>query len=138
MNGCVCAAISAPVRAQITPARASAEETSTLTIFACAYGERTNFRYSISRSLMSSANLPRPRSNRFSSLRGSACPTQVFAPFLLIALTPVSSPQRRLQAINQLLNLFLPQRLQQAASHGRKAPEDLRLTLPRHFCAGGV
>src|SRR5271168_4873968 len=115
---------------QATPASVSAAETSTRTIFACAYGERTNRRYNISRNLMSSANFPRPRSSRFSSLRGSGCPTQFLAPSFLIALTPISSSQRRLQSVDQLLNLLLTQRLQQTTRHRRQTAEDLRFTLP--------
>src|SRR5579864_3958576 len=84
---------------------------------------------------MSSANLPRPRSSRFSSLRGIGCPTHFLAPSFLIALTGFSSSQGRLQSINQFLHLFSPQRLQQAASHGGQTAEDLRFTLPSYFCA---
>src|SRR5579863_650363 len=84
---------------------------------------------------MSSANLPRPRSSRFSSLRGSAWPTQFGVPSFLVVLTPISSSQRGLQSINQLLNLFFSQRLKQPTSHGRQPTEDLRLALPSHFCA---
>src|SRR5581483_9252587 len=54
--------------------------------------------------------------------------------------------QRRLQRINQLLEVFPGEGLEQAAGHGDDAPEDLRITLPgdlrttvgwREFEAGG-
>ena len=51
-----------------------------------------------------------------------------------IALTALSSSQCRLQSVNQLLDLFLSQRLEQAARHRRQAAKDLGLALPGHFC----
>src|SRR5450759_1410822 len=102
---------------------------------------------------MSSANLPRPRNKRSSSLRGSAAPTQRPLPFFFssatffsatifgasanISRTKVSAPhelcQRRLQPVYQFLDLFLAQRFEQATGYGRQAAEDLSFTLPIHF-----
>ncbi len=106
---------------------------------------------------MSSANLPRPRNRRSSSLRGSEAPTQRLLPFFFSSATfssasllsaRYSPPQTfrgqgrprhtsyrqcRLQSVDQFLNLFLAQRFEHAAGDGRQAAEDLRFTLPVHF-----
>src|ERR1700687_6207630 len=109
---------------------------------------------------MSSANLPRPRNRRSSSLRGSAAPTQGRLPFFsssaMFSLTPFfqaqilgalpnisrtggSAPhelcQRSLQPVDHFLNLFLAQRFEQAAGDGGQAAEDLGFALPIHFCS---
>src|SRR5713226_81636 len=137
MKGFVCFAISAPVRAQMTPGTASAAAVSRPVNFACAYGERTNFRYSILRSLMSSMNLPRPRRSRLSSFRASPLPTQ--PPPLVPALKSVQSSVSRpnlsltkccLQAINQLLYILFSERLEQPARNGSQAPKNLCFALP--------
>src|ERR1700674_4246117 len=108
---------------------------------------------------MSSANLPRPRNRRSSSLRGSEAPTHGPLPFFFSSATFFSAPflsatvfsasanisragapaphelcQRRLQTVYQFLNLFLAQRFEQATGNGRQAAEDLGFTLPIHFC----
>src|SRR5439155_22473471 len=130
MKGCTWGRISVPVKVQITPGTASAAEVSMLTILAWAYGERTNFKYSISRNLMSSANLPRPRSRRFSSLRGRGLPTQFLlsvpeltcwssASYVLKsrraaldgqpgAAVPMYLLKGCLQSVNQLLHILSP------------------------------
>src|SRR5580658_716675 len=102
---------------------------------------------------MSSANLPRPRNRRSSSLRGRDAPTQLPPPFFFsfapfpsatifaasanISRTGVSAPhglsQRRLHAVYQFLNLFLAQWFEQSTGYGREAAEDLGLSLPSDF-----
>src|SRR6266852_6416600 len=98
---------------------------------------------------MSSANLPRPRSRRFSSLRGSDPPTHGPLPFFFsssatifgasanISRTGVSAPHElcecRLQAVDQFLNLFPAQWFEQAPGYGRQATENLRFSLPVDF-----
>src|ERR1039458_492390 len=103
----------------------------------------------MSRSLMSSANLPRPRNKRSSSLRGSAAPTQPPLPFFFSlsatifgasanisrarAPAPHELSERCLQPVDQFLNLFPAQRFEQATGYRRQAAEDLGFTLPVHF-----
>src|SRR6266852_1077582 len=99
---------------------------------------------------MSSANLPRPRNRRSSSLRGSEAPTQGPLPFFFsssvtifsasanISRTGVSAPhelcQRRLQSVDQFLNLFLAQRFEQTTGDRCLPSENLGFSLPVHFC----
>src|ERR1035437_3107835 len=107
---------------------------------------------------MSSANLPRPRNRRSSSLRGSAAPTQPPLPFFFSLSATIfgasanisrtegrlSAPhklsERCLQPVDQFLNLFLAQRFEQATGYGRQAAENLGFTLPVNFgseCGSG-
>src|ERR1700722_3413527 len=57
----------------------------------------------MSRNLVSSANLPRPLSRRFSSLRGIACPTQsILVESLTICLeSPIATPLANYQSISE-------------------------------------
>ena len=98
---------------------------------------------------MSSANLPRPRKRRSSSLRGSDAPTQGLLPFFFLSATIIAPPptsrarapaplwlrQRCLQTVDQFLNLFLPQWFEQTARNRGQPSENLRFALPVHFCA---
>src|SRR5260370_1781673 len=46
-------------------------------------------------------------------------------------------PKCRLQAVNQLLHIFFPERLEQPACNGRQTSENLCFALPRDFRATG-
>src|SRR5207244_13459568 len=101
---------------------------------------------------MSSANLPRPRSRRFSSLRGRGLPTQFLlsvpeltcwssASYVLKsrraaldgqpgAAVPTYLLKGCLQSVNQLLHALSTQRLEQPASDGRQPCEHRSFSLP--------
>src|ERR1700676_824260 len=86
-------------------------------------------------SLMSSTNLPRPRSKRASSLRGRPWPTHF--PFSAAVLTANLLPlaQGRLQTVDQLLHILFAQRLEQSSGDGSEAAKNLRFALPDDFGA---
>src|SRR5580693_9105725 len=83
----------APVMTARTRGCASAAAVSTEMIRACASGLRRMAPYSIPGSAMSSVNVPRPRTNRASSLRGSR-------PYALLIRGPVlGGPEHRLDDV---------------------------------------
>src|SRR5204863_10052052 len=104
---------------------------------------------------MSSANLPRPRSRRFSSLRGRGLPTQFLlsvpeltcwssASYVLKsrraaldgqpgAAVPTYLLKGCLQSVDEFLHLLSTQRLEQPARNRSQPSKDLCFSLPSHF-----
>src|SRR5262245_32204847 len=93
----------------------------------------------MSRSLRSSANLPCPRRRRLSSLRGIALPTQPAFCVVVLNETPREfSLECGLQSVDQLLNIFLAERLEQSTGNGGELAKDLGLALPGHLSTGSL
>src|SRR5437899_4933804 len=104
---------------------------------------------------MSSANLPRPRSRRFSSLRGRGLPTQFLlsvpeltcwssASYVLKsrraaldgqpgAAVPTYLLKGCLQSVVKFLKVLSTQRLEQPALNRSQPSKDLCYSLQRHF-----